>query len=115
MGNLYLKTLHKFINQDRFIRCFYGECPDCGKRIFSVGDDVVGNKIKAKFVCSCGKKYKETVYSPDLGHYKYQQALVETIHDVKFGDIKVLKFKGKYLLITPQKIRSKQIQHTRKG
>lgn len=115
MEDIYLKNLCNFINKDRFIRCFYGKCPECEKRIFSVGDDVINNKIRAKFVCSCGKKYKETVYSPDMGHYKYQQALAEEIYDAKFGNIKVLKFKGKYLFITPEKIRIKTIKHNRKG
>ena len=58
----YTKRLHKFINGYEFVRCFYGECPDCGKHVFSVGDDAIGSKIKAKFICDCGKKWIETVY-----------------------------------------------------
>lgn len=106
---LYSKSLYKFVNGYNFVRCFYGKCPECGKRIFSVGDDVVGNKIKAKFVCDCGKKYREVVYSKDMKKYKYPQALTETIKDKKFGEIKVLKFKGKYYFISPNKIRSRSI------
>lgn len=107
--SLYTKNLHSFLNSGRFVRCFYGQCPDCGKHIFSVGDDAVGDKIKAKFICECGKKYKETVYSPDMGKYKYPQALPEVIKDKKFGEIMVLKFRDKYYFVSPNKIRSRSI------
>lgn len=105
----YTKALHKFLNGCSFVRCFYGKCPSCGRRLFSVGDDVVDHKIKAKFVCECGKKYKETVYSPGTNKYKYPQALAETIRDKKFGEIKVLKFRGKYFLVQKDRIRSRTI------
>lgn len=105
----YTRALHKFLNGYSFVRCFYGKCPICGKRIFSIGDDVVEDKIKAKFVCECGKKYKETVYSSNMNKYKYPQVLAETIKDKKFGEIKVLKFRGKYYLVQRDKIRSRTI------
>ena len=105
----YTKELNKFLNSYHFVRCFYGKCPECGKRIFSIGDDVVGNKIKAKFICECGKKYKETVYSAERNKYKYPQALAETIRDKKLGQIKVLKFKGKYILVKNDKICSRTV------
>lgn len=105
----YTKALHKFLNGYSFVRCFYGKCPSCGRRLFSVGDDVVDHKIKAKFVCECGKKYKETVYFPGMNKYKYPQALAETITDKKFGEIKVLKFRGKYFLVQNDKVRSRTI------
>lgn len=105
----YTRALHKFLNGYSFVRCFYGKCPICSKRIFSIGDDVVEDKIKAKFVCECGKKYKETVYSSNMNKYKYPQALAETIKDKKFGEIKVLKFRGKYYLVQRDKIWSRTI------
>lgn len=105
----YTRALYNYLNGGNFVRCFYGRCPECGKRIFSIGDDVVEGKIKAKFVCECGKKYKETVYSKDLKHYKYPQALAEVIKDKKFGEITVLKFKDKYFLVERDKIRSRAI------
>lgn len=113
--SLYTKSLHRFINRNGFVRCFYGKCPECGERIFSIGDEVIdNNKIKAKFVCECGKKYKETVYSGKLKKYKYPQALCEIIRDKKFGEIKVLSFRDRYYLVTPDKIRSKPIKPYRK-
>ena len=105
----YTKRLHKFINGYEFVRCFYGECPDCGKHVFSIGDDAIGSKIKAKFICDCGKKWIETVYSAERNKYKYPQALCKEIYDKKLGDIKVLEFKGRHYLVTPEKIRSRTI------
>lgn len=105
----YTKALYNFLNGGNFVRCFYGKCPECGKRIFSIGDDAVGDKIKAKFVCECGKKYRETVYSKELSKYKYPQALPEVIKDKKFGEITVLKFKDRYFLVEKDKIRSRAI------
>lgn len=107
----YTKRLHKLINDYGFVRCFYGECPRCGKHVFSVGDDVVDySSIKAKFICDCGKKWKETVYSPEMKKYKYMQALAETYHDPKKGDLKVLKLGNRIYLVTPDKIKSKEVK-----
>lgn len=106
----YTKTLYDLINQNRFIRCFYGKCPDCGKRIFSVDEEVVdGDKIRARFVCECGKKYKETVYSRKMGRYRYPQALAETVRDKKLGLIRVLRLKDRQVLVTKEKIRYRKI------
>lgn len=107
----YTKRLHEFVNGYEFVRSFYGVCPNCGKHVFSVGDDVIDYKsIKAKFVCECGKKWKETVYSQQMKKYKYPQALVETYHDDKKGDVKVLKLGNKIFLVTPNKIKSKEVK-----
>ena len=101
----YTKRLHKFINGYEFVRCFYGECPNCGKHVFSVGDDVVDSRyIKAKFICSCGKKWKETVYSPEMKKYKYRQALVQ-----EYRKKKVLRLDNKIYLVLPDKIKSKEV------
>lgn len=107
----YTKRLHKFINKDGFVRTFYGECPVCGKHVFSIGDDVVDNyAIKAKFICSCGKKWKETVYSRDMKKYKYRQAMPEDYHDSKRGVVKVLRLSNRIYLVTPEKIMSKEVK-----
>ena len=102
----YTKRLHKFVNGYEFVRCFYGECPVCGKHVFSIGDDVIDySSIKAKFICSCGKKWKETVYSKDLTKYKYRQALVQ-----EYNGKKVLRLGNKIYLVLPDKIKSKEIK-----
>lgn len=107
----YTRRLHKFINGFEFVRCFYGKCPVCGKRVFSIGDDVVNFEyIKAKFICDCGKKWKETVYSSDLGKYKYPQALVEKYYDNHRGEVNVLRLMNKIYLVTPDKIMSKEVK-----
>ena len=105
--NGYTKALHHYINSKTFVRCFYGVCPDCGARIWSIDEDVENNKIKAKFICSCGKKYREVVYSPKLKKYKYQQGLVEQVKDPKRGKIAVIKYKGRYYLPVKDKVLSK--------
>lgn len=107
----YTKRLHKFVNGHEFVRCFYGKCPDCGEQVFSVGDDVVGDKIKAKFICPCGKKWKETVYSPKMGRYKYPQALVEKYYSKKEEkNLNVLKLFNTIFIITPKSIKSKEVK-----
>lgn len=107
----YTKRLYKFINGYEFVRCFYGECPRCGKRVFSIGDDVIQetSSIKAKFICECGKKWKETVYSKELGRYAYNQAIVVDYYDKKRGDVKVLKLYNRIFLVTPDSIKSKEV------
>ena len=108
----YTKRLHKLVNGYGFVRCFYGECPVCERQVFSVDEDVVENNtaIKAKFVCECGKKWKETVYSRNSKKYKYRQALVEDYRDRKKGMVKVLKMDNRIYLVTPDKIMSKEVK-----
>lgn len=107
----YTMRLHALINDEhKFVRCFYGICPECGKHIFSVGEKVVEDKIKARFICSCGKKWQETVYSKDTKSYKYPQALVETYRDKKRGNVKVLKRLNRIWLVTPEKIFTKEVK-----
>ena len=107
----YTRKLHSFINGYSFVRCFYGKCPECGKHVFSVGDDVIDySSIKAKFICSCGKKWKETVYSSKMSRYKYRQALVEDYRDKKLGIVKVLRLDNRIFLVTPEKIKSKEVK-----
>ena len=108
--NGYTQRLYQFVNGKTFVRCFYGTCPQCGKHIFSIGDTVDGDKIKAKFVCECGKKYKETVYSAEMKRYKYPQALVYPYHDKKRGNVNTLKLYNRIYLITPTKIMSKEVK-----
>ena len=108
--NEYVKRLYKRLHENAFIRCFYGKCPKCGKRIWSIGDVFEDDKIKAKFVCECGHKYKETVYSRDMGKYKYGQALPKDIQTKKWGTQKCLELKGKQFLILPDSIKVKELK-----
>ena len=108
----YTKRLHNFINGYEFVRSFYGVCPECGKHVFSIGDDVADNNssIKARFVCECGKKWREVVYSPELKRYKYPQALVDEYYDKKKGKtVKVLKLHNKIYLPTSKKVLSREV------
>lgn len=103
--------LNEIVNDKRkFVRCFYGVCPKCGKRIFSIDDNSVENKIVAKFICDCGKKWKETVYSSKKKEYKYPQMLVEEYKDKKRGRIRVLKRLNEVWLVTPDKILHKEVK-----
>lgn len=108
----YTQRLHKFINQGTFVRCFYGECPTCGKHVFSIGDDVTADytAVKAKFICSCGRKWKETVYSREMHKYRYRQALPESYLDPKRGSVNVLRLGNRIFLVTPDKIMSKEVK-----
>lgn len=108
--SIYTESLYKFINGKIFVRCFYGKCPECGKHIFSIGDDVIKNyAIKAKFMCECGKKWKETVYSRRLKHYKYNQAVVIKYKDSK-DTINVLKLNDIIFKVTPEKIKPEKFE-----
>ena len=92
----YEKRLNKVVSEPGFKRLFYGECKNCGKNIWSVGEtiDIESGTIKAMFICNCGAKYKQTVYSRESkGGYKYQQGLVTdvTLKGKKYRVIRTLK------------------------
>ena len=108
----YYQRLSKLVNRKGFTRVFYGKCPKCEKRIFSIGEtyDTDGQKIKGLFICPCGHKYKETMmdFNKAKGGYKYPQGLTETIK-VHGKNTAVIKCENKYFLVTPEKIMSKSI------
>jgi len=107
----YTKRLYELVNNShKFVRCFYGICPECKKRVFSIDEKVMKDKIKARFICSCGKKWQETVYSSTMNKYKYPQALVEDYRDKKRGLVKVLKRGKRIWLVTPTKVLSKELK-----
>ena len=71
----YTEALHNYINRNGFVRCFYGKCPECGERIFSIGDEVIDNKtIKAKI-------YK----------YFYQKRISQHINNMHQKEYKITK------------------------
>lgn len=105
----YTQELYNKVNGKGFFRSFYGECPSCGKRLFSINDIVKDNKIKALFICpECNRKYKETVYSEDMKKYKYMQSIVYDYKDQKKGNVKVLRIKDRMFLVTPDRILTKR-------
>ena len=56
----YNGLLYDAVNSGNFVRSFYGVCPECRRRIWSIGEKHnEGLSIQALFKCSCGKKYKE--------------------------------------------------------
>lgn len=104
----YTKRLYEFINGYEFVRSFYGVCPECGKNVFSIGDEYKDNKIKARFICECGKKWKKVVYSPEIGKYRYPQMIVATHTDKRGREKKVLKRLDTIWFVTPNKIVEKK-------
>lgn len=97
----YEKRLKKVVEQPGFKRLFYGKCKDCGKEIWSIGEQINVDKgtIKALFVCNCGARYKQTVYSRESrGGYKYMQGLVTDV-TLKGKPYRVIRaYKGLYLV-----------------
>lgn len=77
---VYEKRLYDTVSKPGFKRLFYGKCKECGARIWSIDEDIdiETGRIKAKFICNCGAKFRQTVYS--RGHqttYRYQQGIVD--------------------------------------
>lgn len=109
MMGQYEERLSKVVNEPGFKRLFYGICRDCGKKIWSVGEQIDVDKgvIKALFICNCGAKFKKTVYTRnEKGGYRYMQGLVTdvTINGKKQRVIKA--YKGIYK-VTPNGVKVK--------
>lgn len=100
----YIEMLYDRVHNGGFFRSFYGKCPDCGQRVFSIDDNVVGDKIKAKFICDCGKKWKKTVYSPEMKRYRYPQAIVDIYKDKKGRETRVLQMGDEMWFVKKDKI-----------
>lgn len=109
---VYEKRLYATVNKPGFCRLFLGECKECGTKIWSVGEDIdlETGRIKARFLCNCGAKYKQTVYS--RGHnstYRYQQGIVDdmTMKGKKCRIIRTLNYiyfpTGEKVLRKPRK------------
>lgn len=97
----YEERLKKVVEEPGFKRLFHGTCKDCGEKIWSVGEqiDVEKGVIKAMFLCNCGAKYKQTVYSRESkGGYRYMQGLVTDV-TIKGKRYRVIRtYKGLYLV-----------------
>jgi len=77
---LYEQRVHKYVNskgKDGFIRLFKGKCKSCGTSLFNVNEKAEDGKITAFFLCNCGAKFKQTMYSKELSQYKYPQGIVK--------------------------------------
>lgn len=97
----YEKELYKTVSTPGFKRLFLGECKGCGKRIWSIDEDIdtETGKIKAKFICNCGEKYRQTVYSRGKGKtYRYEQGVVD---DILFKGKKVSVIRTLHYLYLP--------------
>lgn len=105
----YEDRLSKVVNEPGFKRLFYGECKNCGKKIWSVGEqiDVEKGVIKALFLCNCGAKFKRIVYTRDeKGGYKYPQGLVTDV-TINGKKQRVIKSHKGLFKVTPEGIKVK--------
>ena len=100
----YIDMLYDRVHRGGFFRSFYGKCPECGQRVFSIDDEIVGNKIRAKFICDCGKKWIKTVYSPEMNRYRYPQAIVDVYRDKKGRETRILKMGDEMWFVKKNKI-----------
>lgn len=108
----YEKKLYDTVNKDGFIRLFHAKCKECGKPIWSVGEqiDIDTGTIKALFLCNCGAKYKKVVYDREhKGGYRYQQGLVDDM-TVKGKKVRAIKTYHEIYLPTPEKVLVKKIR-----
>lgn len=106
----YEKRLYKVVNSPGFKRLFLGECKNCGKKIWSIGEEIDVDKgtIKAKFLCNCGAKYKKTMYSREHKHgYACQQGLVSDMM-IKGKSYRVIHSLSGIYLVTPKGIKVKK-------
>lgn len=103
---VYEKRLYDTVSKPGFKRFFYGKCKECGARIWSIDEDIdlETGKIKAKFVCNCGAKFRQTVYS--RGHkstYRYEQGIVDDM-TVKGKKCRVIRTLNYLYLPTGEKV-----------
>lgn len=103
----YEEALLNYMDSKDFVRTFYGECPNCNLRIWSIGEeyDLEKGHIKAHFVCNCGKKFKKVVFSKKNKYkYRYPQGLVEYLDSTTKDSVKVIKTAHNYYTVSPDKI-----------
>lgn len=106
----YEERLKKVVEEKGFKRLFYGTCKDCGAKIWSIGEqiDVEKGVIKALFVCNCGAKYKQTVYSRGKkGGYRCSQGLVVDM-DINGKSRRVIQGYDGIYLVTENGIKCKK-------
>ena len=107
----YNELLYDVVNSGNFVRSFYGVCPECRRRIWSVGEKHnEGLSIQALFKCSCGKKYKETVYKKGMGTYKYPQAIAKDIPTKKYGIVRGFELAYATYIVLPEKVLKKEVK-----
>lgn len=105
----YESKLNKYVHSKGakgFIRLFKNACPNCGEEIFNVNEKVEADKIVGYFLCNCGKKFKEVMYSKELKKYKCPQGMVKNYkrkgQECRGVDM-TLQF-GKIYIITDKKV-----------
>lgn len=117
MVNKYTETLYALINKpDPPYRLFYGTCPDCKKKLWSIHEEVneENGTIKAGFFCpDCKKKFKQVVYKRNSKKgYRYEQGIVEDYTRGKKVYRVIRTYRALYIVL-PDKILLKMIK--RKG
>lgn len=107
---VYEERLSKVVNEPGFKRLFYGECKHCGKKIWSIGEqiDIESGTIKALFVCNCGAKFRRVVYSREhKGGYRYPQGLVTDI-TIKGKLHRIIRAQSGLYMVSPEGIKVKK-------
>ena len=106
----YEERLKKVVDETGFKRLFHGKCKNCGERIWSVGEqiDIDTGTIKAMFICNCGAKYKQVVYSREKkGGYKYEQGLV-TDMKIKGKSVRIIRAQSGLYRVTANGVKVKK-------
>lgn len=109
---LYEQKLLEYMYSKDFVRTFHGKCPDCGKRIWSIGEHYDGEKhrIVAHFICNCGAEFNKTVFSKSKGYkYRYPQGIVEYLESTTKPCIKVIKQNNVIYKVTENGIKKRSL------
>lgn len=117
MANRYIKKLHALISKpDHPYRFFHGKCPNCGKQLWSIYEEIdsITGTIKAGFLCpDCDKKFKQIVYKRNSKKgYRYEQGIVED-YTRRGKTYKAIRTYRALYIVLPNKILKKPIK--RKG
>lgn len=110
---VYEEQLIKYMNSSDFVRVFHGICPDCGKRVWNVGErfDSEKHRIIAQFVCNCGAKFDKTVFSKAKGYkYRYPQGIVEYTKSTTIPCDKIIKQNNFIYKVTTNGVKKKPIK-----
>lgn len=105
----YEERLKKVVEEPGFKRLFHGTCKNCGKKIWSVDEtiDIDNGTIKACFMCNCGAKYKQVVYTREKkGGYRYEQGLV-TDMKIKGKNVRIIRAGSGIYRVTSEGVKRK--------
>ena len=106
----YEERLKKVVEEPGFKMLFHGKCKNCGARIWSIDEqiDIESGTIKAMFLCNCGAKYKQVVYTREKkGGYKYEQGLV-TDMKIKGKNTRIIRARSGLYMVTSTGVKVKK-------